>query len=82
MSQIRRRMAETMNYELWTMYHALRNTPEFTPDVSSLAFLSGATVQRNTIYEILRTNLSENYAKQTQFSGCPNERKLTNNNGL
>ncbi len=27
----------------------LRNTPEFTPDVSSLAFLSGAI--RHTIYE-------------------------------
>ena len=29
-----------MNHELWTMYYETRNT-EFTPDVSSLAFLSG-----------------------------------------
>ena len=40
-----------MNHGLWTMYHEIRNTNsppclEFTPDVSSLAFLSGAI--RNT----------------------------------
>jgi len=29
-----------MNHELWTMYYETRNT-EFTPDVSSLAFLWG-----------------------------------------
>jgi hypothetical protein len=33
-------------------------------------------------YELLRTNLSENYAKQTQFTKCPNEHKLIYNNEL
>jgi len=32
----------TMNYEPLTIYHELRYTLEFTPDVSLLAFLSGA----------------------------------------
>ncbi len=50
------------------MYHALPNTnsppcPEFTPDVSSLAFLSGAT--STTVEDPLQINPF--YAKQTQF---------------
>jgi len=48
-----------MNHSQCTTKYETRNTPEFTPDVSSLAFLSGATVQRNKIYELLRTKLSE-----------------------
>ncbi len=43
MSQIRRRMAETTNYEQCTTRYEIRNNQEFTHDVSSLAFLPGAT---------------------------------------
>ena len=58
-----------MNHELWTMYHEIRNTLNATET-------SCATVQRNTIYEILRTNFSKNYAKQTQFPKKSNELKV------
>ncbi len=58
MSQIRRRMAEPMNREPWTLNYAIRNT---TYDI------------RESIYELLRTKLSKNYAKQTQFRESSNE---------
>ncbi len=58
MSQIRRRMAETLNY-------AIRNT---TYDI------------RESIYELLRTKLSKNYTKQTQFK--PNFKKAKMNINL
>ncbi len=48
------------------MYHEIRNTLNATET-------SCATVQRNTIYEILRTKLSEKYAKQTQFPKKSND---------
>ncbi len=57
------------NHELWTMYHEILNTLNATET-------SCATVQRNTIYERLRTNLSTFYAKQTQFPKSQNGRKL------
>ena len=47
--------------------------PVVCPLSSVICLLS--TVQRNTIYELLRTKLSTNYAKQTQFPKKSNERK-------
>ena len=63
-----------MNHSQCTTKYETRNTPEFTPDVSSLAFLSGATVQRNKIYELLRTKLSER-----NMQNKPNVRKAKMN---
>jgi hypothetical protein len=57
------------------MDNVLRNTLNATET-------SCATVQRNTIYETLRTNLSEKNAKQTQFPKKSNEPKYLFTNSL
>ncbi len=48
----------------------MNNVPRNTLNATET---SCATVQRNTIYELLRTKLSEKYAKQTQFPKKSND---------
>ncbi len=69
MSQIRRRMAETMNLEPRDTKHERRVTSD---------------MRRNYPLHLSRTLYKSTtfYAKQTQFQKGPNERKLTKNNEL
>jgi len=61
-------------YDIRNTQYAIRNT-QYSPTVvcqlsSALYICRGFSTNRPF------------YAKQTQFPGCQNERKLTNNNGL
>ncbi len=69
MSQIRRRMAETIKQ--------CRSRRFASGEIRRLMAETTihASRERNTIYELLRTKLSKNYAKQTQFPKKSNERK-------
>jgi len=57
----------------------MNNVPRNTLNATET---SCATVQRNTIYELLRTKLSEKYAKQTQFPKDQNELNFVLHKGL
>ena len=80
MSQIRRRMAETMNYEQCTTKYAIRNT-RYAILASVLCLLSSVFCVPLHLSRTLYKSPTF-YAKQTQFPKDQNERKLTNNNGL
>ncbi len=81
MSQIRRRMAETTNYEQCTTRYEIRNTQEFTPDVSSLAFLSGAIQSTNYFVRNYQRNM-QNKPNLVRRRRIANERKVISNNEL
>ena len=61
----------------------MRDTLEFTLDVCLLAFLSGEKYEYETLYTCRESSTNQLFfAKQTQFTNCPNRRNYLYNNEL